>query len=233
MINIDFTTTSCCRTELLYKTYSSFTKYFKGIDFSKSRLFLNLDKYKRVGSVSESIKVAESFFGDVIYRVNKKPNFSEAVKWCWSRKFITLYVFHLEEDWELLSEVNVDEMISIFTSGDPTIVSVRLRRRERSEEGKNKKVMLCPSLYRRDFLKIHKVISRSLNPEVCIMRPNTSARKWIDKKLGVNKIYSYIFTRASVKRGEQADRLVVDIGREWNDSKGLKHITGKNTRWKI
>ncbi|MHA1469190.1 MAG: hypothetical protein ACTSSP_01370, partial [Candidatus Asgardarchaeia archaeon] len=137
--------------DLLAITYSSFAEKFKGVDFSKSTLFLNLDCYKKMGSIEKSIEISKSFFGKVVHHVNKKPNFAQALKWCWGNNFKTPYVFHLEEDWKLLTQVNVDELIDVYAT-DPTIVCVRLRNIGGGREGKNDRILLAPSLFKSKFL---------------------------------------------------------------------------------
>jgi hypothetical protein len=219
MLDIDFTTTSCCRSDLLFRTYSSFVSNFAGINFKRSTLFLNLDHYEGFGDIDKSIEVAKSFFGNVVYNVSEQPNFAKAVKWCWSNNLNTDFVFHLEEDWELLKKVNIDDMVDVFDRNDSNVVSVRLRSKGRLNEGVDNAIILAPSLFKKEFLQIHKYMNENKNPERSIHNIDDSARKQISKEMKIKKSYSYVFTNANMKKNDKSNSLVEDIGREWRSEK--------------
>jgi hypothetical protein len=219
MLNIDFTTTSCCRYDLLSRTYNSFVSNFAGINFKQSTLFLNLDHYEGFGDVEKSIEVAKSFFGNVVHNVSEQPNFAKAVKWCWSNDFNTDFVFHLEEDWQLLKPVEIDDLINVFKKNDSDVVSVRLRSRGRLREGVDNAIILAPSLFKKDFLQIHKYMNDNKNPEKSIHDIDFCARRQISKEMRIKKSYSYVFTNANMKKNDKSSSLVEDIGREWRNEK--------------
>lgn len=229
---ITFTTTSCCRYELLEKTYSSFSSKFKGVDFKNSTLFLNLDYYKGVGHAKRSIKVAKLFFGEVVPNISKSPNFAKAVKWCWSRDFKTPYVFHLEEDWELFKEVEVEDFISIMES-DPTIVCVKIRKAGRSLEGKNKNIGLSPTLWLKDFLKISRYMNDGHNPERQIRNYKSDARVKICNDMRIHKSYCYLFTSKDTPLKSKSTSICGDIGREWLGKNNIYKLRDNENKWKF
>ncbi len=100
---IDVTITAVRRPEILRRTLESFFKnLFKA---TPCRGIINVDP---VGLDIDSMRVVDvcrEYFDDIIYKLPDKANFSEAFKWCWSQVESDL-VFHLEDDWELVQEVD-------------------------------------------------------------------------------------------------------------------------------
>jgi len=214
MRKICFTTTSVGRFDIMDVCYASFVKNLEGVDYKKSTLFLNLDHYDKFGDVDNSIKVAKKYFGEVVYNISEKPNFAKAVKWCWSHNFDTRYVFHLEDDWDLVHNVKVETLVSIMESKE-RMFNVRLRHRGRLLEGKCRWMLLAPSLFKKEFLKIGSMISSDRNPEHSIKSPKEKSRKKMDEYLNVNKCFSYTYTNDEMKKGEKASRSCQDLGDPW------------------
>jgi hypothetical protein len=234
MNKVCFTTTSCCRSDLLERTYYSFNEKLKGISLKETTLFLNLDHYEDIGDVEESISVANIFFGNVIYNVNEEPNFAAAIKWCWCRDFPTPYVFHLEEDWELVSDVNIEDLISVFNDKNKNIVSVRLRHKGRLNEGVDNAIILAPSLFKSKFLNIANYISEHKNPEKEIHDFPSDSRIKIASEMGLLTTRSYVFTNLNMERNEKAPPLVSDIGRQWRGEHILNiRLKPKGVKWVI
>jgi len=226
---ISFTTTSCCRCDLLLRTYESFVKNMNGVDFKNSTLFINLDHYEGVGDVDECVRISKYFFGNVVYNVPKTPDFSSAIKWLWDREFETPYVFHLEEDWELISEINIEDIVSILNSRE-SLVSVRLRHRGRYTEGFSDRIVLLPSLYKKDFLKIGEFIREGKNPERCISRSSRGPRKQMIDILNVDETLSYLFSGAGIKEGKRSASIIKDIGRDWKGENGYV-LGSRGIKW--
>ena len=97
---MEFTTTACNRPELLERTYSSFTKNIKGLDFKKCILYINVDPSPHGQNIEKNEEVAKKYFGKVIVNYPDKPNFARAVIWCFTQ-VRGEYFFHLEDDWVL------------------------------------------------------------------------------------------------------------------------------------
>jgi hypothetical protein len=187
MIALDFTTTAMRRPEILRKTYESFSTNLKGIDFSESTLYINIEPLPEEIPASEVVKVAESFFGHVIVCESKKCNFTAAVKWCW-KNTTRNYVFHLEDDWILLSRLKVGQLIKRL---NPPIVQVALK----AYTYKYNKIALSPSLLSGQFVRdISCKLIITSNPEVQLRGENVRGHSMMSFP----------------------DRIIIkDIGRAW------------------
>lgn len=109
------TTTAVGRPEIFAKTLESFQKYLFR-DFSKYELALNIDPVGS-NSINEMIEIAHYYFGEnnCIIRTPALPQFAVAFKFVWCQvKSHHKYVFHLEDDWELLEEINLQDMVNIL-----------------------------------------------------------------------------------------------------------------------
>jgi hypothetical protein len=217
---IDICTTATLRANILDETLKSFTsKMLKNKD--RYRLIINIDpigdKLKRRHLV---LNVARKYFNNVIYNLPDTPGFTKAVQWCWS-KTTAPYVFHLEDDWRLLYDINVDDMIEMMKSHKLT--SLRLNK---ADEKKTKsyvkfgftlhpKISLNPTLFDGDFIRmVAPKINLNANPEKQL-RPSTS-------ELG--KII--IPTRHAIYQKVTLRKVVLDIGRQWMTKSRFHKKTG-------
>lgn len=120
MINVCIT--ACIRPEIIEKTLSSFQRYFwKDMDI---RAIVNIDP---VGVGFNQVTIADvvsKYFMDNTIRTPRIASFPNAFKWTWLQTD-TDYVLHLEDDWELLRDVDVDEMINIL-EGESDLALLRL-----------------------------------------------------------------------------------------------------------
>ena len=118
---IEIVTTAVGRAEILYRTYKSFKQYlFKD---HPVRLIINIDP---VGPDSQEkvLEVARRFFPVHKARMPEEPWFPSAFKWAWEQTSAE-YVFHLEDDWELLRDVDLDDMLRIMKQ-HPKLAHLRL-----------------------------------------------------------------------------------------------------------
>lgn len=122
--NISVTTTAMLRPKLLDQTYASFQKNLIGLDFKQTSLFLNIDPLPVGGDPNAVVKVAQKYFGNVVYHIATEPNFAKAVKWCWNAAD-TDYVFHIEDDWLLTETVPIKHLLAKLER--PNIFQVVLR----------------------------------------------------------------------------------------------------------
>tara|TARA_B100001778_G_C18597478_1_gene635526 strand:- start:1140 stop:1766 length:627 start_codon:yes stop_codon:yes gene_type:complete len=159
-MNVSFTTTACSRPEILRKTYESFSSNLTGIDFSKSTLYINIDPVPEAEKQQATLEVAKSFFGNVVHRTPDKPNFTAAVNWLWSQADSD-YIFHLEDDWELLRSIGMNDVLKRFD--DPDILEVAFR----AYKYPYKSLCLSPSVWRKSLYKrFAGKLNEELNPEV-------------------------------------------------------------------
>lgn len=114
-MKIDVTTTATIRPELLEKTFKSFYKYMFKDTSADLRLIMNIDPIGEPGvRLSEMTLVAAKYFGsDMSISLADTGNFSAACKRVWSAVEAP-YLFNLEDDWELLRHVDLDEMIRVM-----------------------------------------------------------------------------------------------------------------------
>ena len=190
-MRLTVTTTATNRPDILAATYESFTSRMRGVDFSKSTLYLNVDPLPISSGRKAAIKVARRFFGNVVHRLPKKANFTSAVNWLWSQPSDE-FIFHLEDDWELLENISINTLLGIFKS-NPILYQVALR----AYRYKYRKFCLSPSLIRRPLYKrMGGRLDESINPELQLRFQPAKMRK---------RVTAY----------PDVGIIVKDIGREW------------------
>jgi hypothetical protein len=199
MEKIDFSTTSTARPDILAQTYESFNTRLAGIKLADCKLFLNVDLPQSDGpfDVQKTILVAKKYFGEVVVNTTAKPNFAQAVKNCFSSTAADL-LFHLEDDWELLEEVNIEQLHEILMSR-PSLGCVNLRAYAHFT---NTYACLSPALWRAEAARdISSKLNDHDNPEMQ-MHNRTAANK-------VKRPMTYRSTHFP-------DRVVLkDLGRSW------------------
>lgn len=206
---ITFCTTAMPRPEILEATYKSFSANLKGIDLSEQKLLLNIDPVssKDLDSRIEMTKdVAGKYFGDVEVRVPDEPNFTAAVDWCWTTAD-TEFVFHLEDDWELRQEVDVQEAIEKMRTGGLKHTILR------AYSYNYQKMALSPNITHRDYYKrFAGDFIQSINPEIQLRKPFV-------KKEEIMVIGS--------------KPIVFDLGRQWIKGEPFKKPKNKGnfTKW--
>lgn len=118
---IDICMTACLRPKIIEKTLQTFTKYlFNDPDFDY-RLIMNIDyagnitKHSNlhVGHCIEEIACNIFSNYNITYNLITNPSFPKAFKWVWDQVDAD-YVFHLEDDWELLRPVSLKKMIALM-----------------------------------------------------------------------------------------------------------------------
>ena len=161
--NVCFTTTAMPRPELLEKTYDSFSKHIKWLDFKKIKLIINVDtprmgfedlqqRYDRIN------KVCNKYFGEVAINISNQGNFPDAVKWVFSQ-VDTDFAINLEDDWELLCDLPV-YICDFFTNKNIKQVGIR------GSRNSVPRFVLSPSIMRADFCHfISRSLNRNKNPE--------------------------------------------------------------------
>lgn len=185
-MSLCFTTTAMARPEIVERTYGSFKDNLKGIDWKNTTLFINIEPLPKPDAVNAVIEVAKETFGKVVARTPEQANFTRAVSWCWSQ-VDTDYVLHLEDDWVLIKEMNIEKLIKPFNN--PKTKQVVLRAYPYAYE----KMCLSPSVIRASWVKRFE-FDFKLNPEVQLRKP------WVKP--------GYIHV-------PHKEIVVKDIGRNW------------------
>jgi len=114
MSKIDITMTATIRPGIVSQTLESYcSKIFKERD--RYRLIINVDPVGEQVKAKEVLKVCNKYFSDIVWNVPEKPSFPNAVMWVWKQiGKNTEYVFHLEDDWLLGRNIEIDDMIKIL-----------------------------------------------------------------------------------------------------------------------
>ncbi|NJL70648.1 MAG: hypothetical protein HC888_03030 [Candidatus Competibacteraceae bacterium] len=122
---LNFTTTACCRPEVIQITYASFKEKLRDVDWGRSTIFLNIDPVPtdRVGRREAVIDVAKRTFGNVVVNQPETANFTAALKWCWTQQQNDVF-FNLEDDWTMTKRVSVYEL-KYLLQGDVVIINLR------------------------------------------------------------------------------------------------------------
>lgn len=110
---IDITMTAVLRPKILSETLIKIRDHVCKGDEDRYRLIINIDPIGADVNPKRVVKVAEKNFNNVVYNIAEKPWFPSAVKWVWSQVEAP-YVFHWEDDVNILYDIDVDDMISIL-----------------------------------------------------------------------------------------------------------------------
>lgn len=110
-IPLEFTTTAINRPQTLFQTYSSLVKNFRGVDFGRSVLYINIDPVPNSDKIELVEQVAKQFFGTVITNITEIGSAEKANHWCFTQ-VKGEYFFNIEDDWVLTREINLHNMIN-------------------------------------------------------------------------------------------------------------------------
>lgn len=115
IIPIEFTISATIRPELHRKSYESFRKHLKYVDWDNSVAYLNIDPVpvESIEMIEDCISIAEEYFGTVISFIPKSPHFTVAMKHLWSLPNGE-YFFNLEDDWILTEDVSIVKLVSML-----------------------------------------------------------------------------------------------------------------------
>ncbi len=220
---IDITTTATLRSEILDRTLSSFKeKLFKKHD---CRLIMNIDP---VGpdTIQNVQDVAMKYFNNIIFNVPDKPNFSRAFLWVFSQA-TSEYIFNLEDDWVLLREVDLSDMIRVMDL-NPELATLRLSYRISEERSKQwnlffdydayREIFLCPPEARvRAGFCGHPSLIRNSFIKNCLryINPNKNPEKefHVGGPFQLHHIVNQYDYAVYQKQHEGA--YILDIGRKW------------------
>ena len=110
---IDIAMTAVLRPTILSETLIKIKRHVCHGDESRFRLIINIDPVGEDVEPERLIKICKKNFSDVIYNVAKTPSFPHAVKWVW-KQTTAPFVFHWEDDVNIMYDIDVDDMISIL-----------------------------------------------------------------------------------------------------------------------
>jgi hypothetical protein len=125
---IDIAMTAVLRPQILAETLSKIKTHVCKGEEDRYRLIINVDPIGENVEPTRIIKIANKNFSNIIYNVAETPSFPKAVKWVWS-KVDAPYVFHWEDDVNILHDIDVDVMIKILKE-NVKLSSLRLYKRK-------------------------------------------------------------------------------------------------------
>lgn len=214
-IFLEFTTTACNRPAVLSSTYSSYSKNLKGVDFKKSRLYLNIDPSPDSTDINRVEEVAKQYFGEVIVNYPNTSNFSAAAFWCFSQVKGDMF-FHLEDDWHLTREIDIHQMISKL--GTTNLQCILNKKRTPTALRELGEPSFVPSLISTKYWQKYLIdFDLSINPEYQMKT------RFRDKSTS-------LFNNKSVNY-DSSKELSKDIGRLWLTKNGLTRNYKKGTSW--
>ena len=110
---INFTITATRRPEILARTLESFDRNMGHL--WPHEAIINIDPIGP-GTVRECIDIVEHYFGDTMHCEPETPGLGKAFKTVWQAAADnkSKYIFHLEDDWELLRPVALAAMIEFM-----------------------------------------------------------------------------------------------------------------------
>lgn len=204
---LSFSTTAMVRPEILEQTYSSFQTRTK-LNFKQFSLRINVDPAPSVSEkkAMEVVNIARRYFGHVDFNLPKSCSFPKAVKWCWS-DVKTPYLFHLEDDWKLIKDLRVEDMMDIL---DRNVSVNQVCARAYYHQTY---IGLLPHIIRSDIaMKFAKYLKDDVNPEVQIQ----SGKCKDDNGIQI------CCPKAAIHVPDNPnDAIIKDLGRHWIKSTNM------------
>lgn len=121
--------TATVRLSILKKTLDSFFKYMFNRYVNEGHelnLIMNVDPVGNDSSGPGFHSVLKDRFHSLLIKVPEEPSFPKAFKYTWETVSRDAdYVFHLEDDWELLRDVNIFHLLRIL-EGEEKLAILRL-----------------------------------------------------------------------------------------------------------
>lgn len=211
---LSFTTTAMPRPDIIEKTYASASRMLLDIDLKKCTLYINIDNFPNhecSEKKEEVIKIARKYFGNVIPNMPESPNFANAVKWCFSR-IETYYNFHLEDDWEILTPMKINNFNQFFIP--PHVQQVALRAWKFA--GSN--FWLSPSFMRGTFCRtVADKMNNEQNPEIQI--------RGMKGQFKNDAFITFPFDHRAV--------VLRDLGRNWMKVQNFNRGDANFTAWQV
>jgi hypothetical protein len=188
-MKIDFTTTSLCRPEISEISLKSLSENIS-LNLKDCRIFLNIDPVPNNVKSDDVERLFKLYLGEVVVNKPKSPNFTKAIKWCWSQAN-TDFIFHYEDDWFFKKKIDIDKMLSMFNEN---IQQVNIR----AYSYKYTKMVLSPSLIAK---KCYKAFSNNLIEN-------------INPEIQLRNIDIFNFTKTMISTYSK-EVIIKDIGRDW------------------
>ncbi len=216
---IDVCVIATLRPEIIKVTLESFLN--KVSYTGKFRFLINLDMvpYKNMFKMYDVYEMINIVLKEHQYEIFLgKGNFAKAVKESWKRTE-SEYVLHLEDDWEFIRNIDLDEVIRLMMGPNTYI---RFPKIKAAQYKCLDKLALQPSLW-------CGLIVRYLSS---LMNDNQDPEKQLrenDQNIKISNCVKRIIKKDLGRRG-----MVKDIGTKWREKNNISKWnkdTGKNITW--
>lgn len=243
MERIDITMAATLRPAILEQTLLSIVEKVCKNNTDRFNLIINVDPAGEDIPQSDVVDVAKKYFANVISNTPTEASFPLAVKWIWGNTS-TPYIFHIEDDFEVLEELDIDHMIYILKKY-PKVCTLRLCRGvgfdnpDPSMSGKALKRAGQTWHYNEDgfYLASRVLGALSLNPSLMNREFQQGAQPFIKKGIDPEAVLRYsTFIQAHAKWHKELYKFlsawdygiyavplaVRDIGRTWRKQHGFR-----------
>ena len=236
MDRIDITMTATLRPEIIEKMFIDIRRRIVKTELDRYRLIINIDNIGESVNPNYIVRIAKNYFPVLLYNISTYPSFTKAVKWVW-RMATSKFVFHIEDDWIITRDVDVDDMIRILKKYNK-LSSLRLNKRAmpnldivegtfdgRWEYMKDDNFYICtdkslvlslnPNLIKREFIDdILPHMNDKANPE----------KQFSKNENVVKAVQGWLYGLYS-KPGDEA--LVLDNGKVWRKKNKFQKPVGQ------
>lgn len=205
---LDVCMTALRRPELLSLTLESFSRrVFR--QWTHVRLIANIDPLGDPSALATTLALMKHYPDEALVRVTDRGNFTDAVRWCW-RQASAPMVLHLEDDWLCLRSISRGRVERTMARERVGAVRLYLQhvpfRRRKREIG----FTLNPCFFDTRWLAaLAERLDDTMDPE-----------KQIRWKRGACASCADAFETV-MYGGPGHLRVVMDIGRDWRERRGL------------
>jgi len=199
---MDLVIVSGCRPDLLIRTLFSINEHMR---FEFDNVFVNLDPWPDDQDLEYTEGFILNLYPDAIINKPARPNFCSAVKHLWSQ-VRSSHAFHTEDDWIWDKNYEIGDLQSSFG----------MTKFKSEQNGGRHDYGTSPCVITKEFAhEMSAALDINYDPE---------------KQYKIDKNIQDIVARHGVRCLE--DSNVIDIGREWRESKGIvKQVIDYQSHW--
>lgn len=205
------------RPKLVEQTLSSLCKHLKGVDFSKSTVYVNIDPVPIIYGREKVIDVCKKYVGNVVSNIpKKKSNWCVSFKWAITQPKGKFFMF-LNDDWEFTRDFNIDDVLKrLYLYDDVKQVAINNNwycsgknnpswtRITKYKPDSREMMRGNPSFFKNDFIK-------KIENQLDTSQPGCIIETQMTKKFGNNSIR---LTNENIYYCE-------DLGEEWKKNYGI------------
>jgi hypothetical protein len=245
MDKIDITMPTTLRPGILKRTLDSFCSNLF-TDEKCYRFIFNVDPIGEKRVTSDSIvELVKSYFSNILYNLPKSPHFPKAFKWCWDQVEAD-FVFHMNEDWELIRKIDINDMIRLHLE-NPRLANLRLLKLAVPEANPENQIKLLSGKYKYEndmLIAINNHNQYSTNPQfikgtfVKLVRPyinnKLNPETQLKMRLGSKELHNIMKEWDIGIYSKPGDsKCIQEIGKDWKFKHGFeKNGEAEFTTWK-